>query len=224
MIEFARLTDDRRRELCIHQAAHAVIHALGGNRPSRVALPPSGGVLGALGACGVRVVEGVWLEHPTWEIVSRCLRWDGRWRTYAADRRRFAQDLRGIEHQAAADHRRMARSFICGYLAGPIAEAILTGQDVHEVTDEGRIDIHDPIDDLCVADAIARVLPFHEEFSTAVQATEDALRRPAIWAMVQTLAEQLDRVGDIEDLDGWLPRRDRRWPRSPRSSAVRATA
>jgi hypothetical protein len=37
------------------------------------------------------------------------------------------------------------------------------------------------------------------------QVTIEALRRPDIWQKVITLADELERVGDIEDVDPFLP-------------------
>jgi hypothetical protein len=233
-----RLTRKRRREVCVHEAAHAVIHALGGSFVYLVAVAPNDatswevhdrkGVLntGLWGLCSIS-------DFCTWYI-----QWNEEHCEYAVDRKGYAKYLRDMERQVndfhasegrgrtriAAEQRRIVRAHICGAMAGPAADAIHQGQDVADALEWWSVDFCERDEDLCVADAMARLLPFRNEYDHAVQVTEAALRRPDIWTKVQALADELERAGSLENeqIDPFLPEADSHWPPSPRRRIVRA--
>jgi hypothetical protein len=232
-----RLTKERRREVCIHEAAHAVIHALGGSFVYLLAVAPEdatewqvrdrkGGLCTDLwGICSTS-------DFSTW----LCMQWNETECTYEVDRRSYATYLRSMEHQVnefhrsegrpparlAAEQRRIVRAHICGSMAGPAAEAIAKGQDVQSELDYWNADLSDPNEDLCHAEAMARLLPYRNEYEHAARVTEQALRSPDIWAAVLRLADELERVGHMDDVHPWVPEADRHWPPSPRCASRRA--
>jgi len=214
------LTKQLRREVCVHEAAHAVIHRLGGAFVYRVAVAPEG--------CSEWVTEGrkgatltdLWgvcspSDPPTFSQV--CMKWDESLGDYQCDRQGFARILRQIQATAnrsgvAFELRRQVRAFVCGLLAGPLAESIFEGDDNPWLAPEW---CDGPSDDLVLACAFARLLPFNWEYRHLCQVTAEALHRPDIWHKVITLADELERVGDIEDVDPFLPEWDRSWPPAP---------
>jgi hypothetical protein len=211
------LTKQRRREVCIHEAAHAVIYRLGGAFVYRVAVAPEG--------CSEWVTEGrkgatltnLWgvcstSDPPTFALLS--MKWDESLGDYHCDRQGFARISRQIEATAdrpgfAFELRRQVRAFVCGLLAGPLADSILEGADDPWLEPEWG---DGPGEDRTLACAFARLLPFNREYDHLAQVTIEALRRPDIWQKVITLADELERVGDIEDVDPFLPEWDRSWP------------
>jgi hypothetical protein len=216
------LTKQRRREACVHEAAHAVIHRLGGATVYRVAVAAEG--CPAWGTERERggIPTGLWgvcsLGGPI-GIAQECIKWDedlGDSGGYLCDRRAFARILRGTEADwnrpgFSSKMRRHLRAFVCGCLAGPVVDSFLEGDDdpwLEPVVPEED-------EDRTLAHALARLLPFNREYDHLAQVTIEALRRPDIWQKVITLADELERVGDIEDVDPFLPEWDRSWPPAP---------
>lgn len=235
-----RLTSERRREVCIHEAAHAVIHALGGACVYLLAVAPEDATSWEVHDRKGGLNTGLWGICSASDWFSWHVRWSEEQGEYVTDRRGYASYLRQMEQQLnemrqakgrpkariAAEQRRIARAHICASMAGPLADAILAGEDVEDALDWWSVDWSEQHDDLAMADAIARVLPYRNEYHHAVQVTEEALRRPEIWAAVIRLADQLERAGRLENeaIDPFLPPADRSWPPSPRRGIVRAEA
>lgn len=235
-----RLTRERRRGVCIHEAAHAVIHALGGSFVYLLAVAPEDATSWQVETRKGNLNTDLWGVCSGSDWWSWYVRWIDELGEYQADRKGYANHLREMERQInehqrsegrpagriAAEQRRVARLHVCVSMAGPAADAIVAGQDVEDALDWWGVEWHDEHDDLAVADAIARVLPYRGEYQHAVRVTEEALRRPEIWAAVIRLADELERVGRLENeaLDPFLPPADRSWPPSPRRGVVRATA
>ncbi len=225
------LTAERRREVCIHEAAHAVVYALGGAFVDRVAVAPEHATewttLGRKGAV---------LTH-LWGVCSAsdppcllCLEWSVNDGDYTADRKTFTAMIRTIEHDLAelkisrasqfgVEQRRQLRAHVCAIMAGPVADAIHSGKDVEDELDWWDI-LPNRGDDLTTARAMTLLLPFRREYEHAVRVTEDVLRRPEVWDRVLRLAAELERVGDLDDVQPFLPDRLPEWPPSPRRSPL----
>ncbi|MFZ4540122.1 hypothetical protein [Propionivibrio sp.] len=67
------------------------------------------------------------------------------------------------------------------------------------------------------AAGLALLLPWRGEYGDLTWVTEQLLRRPDVWAMVIRLACELERLGDMEDFDGFLPDAVDGWPSSPQA-------
>jgi hypothetical protein len=235
-----RLTAEKRRKVCIHEAAHAVIDALGGSFVYLLAVAPEDATSWEVHDRKGDLQTGLWGICSTSDWCSWHVSWSEERGEYVTDRQGYASYLRQMEQQLnemrqangrpkariANEQRRIARAHICGSMAGPVADAIVAGEDVEDALDWWSVDWSEQHDDLAMADAIARVLPYRNEYHHAVQVTEEALRRPDIWAAVIRLGEELQRVGRLENeaIDPFLPPADRSWPPSPRRGIVRATA
>jgi hypothetical protein len=214
------LTKQRRREVCVHEAAHAVIHRLGGAFVDRVAVAPEGASEWSTEGGRGEIISGVWgvcsATNPT-TFARVCIKWDDALGEYHSDRRAFAHHLRQIEATAdspgvAFELRRQVRAFVCGLLAGPLADSILEGDDDPWLEPEWG---DGPGEDRTLACAFARLLPFNREYDHLAQVTIEALRQTDIWQKVITLADELERVGDIEDVDPFLSEWYRSWPPGP---------
>ena len=235
-----RLTKDRRREVCIHEAAHAVIHALGRSFVYLLAVAPEDATSWEVHDRKGGLNTGLWGICSGSDWWSWHVRWSEERGEYVTDRRSYAEHLREMERQVndhyrgqgrprariAAEQRRVARLHVCISMAGPAADAIVAGEDVEDALDWWSVDWYEEGSDLAVAAAIAGVLPYRNEYHHAVQVTEEALRRPEIWATVIRLADELERAGRLENeaIDPFLPLADRSWPPSPRRGVARATA
>lgn len=90
------------------------------------------------------------------------------------------------------------------------------GEDSHDATfPDGW---HDEGHDISKAAAYASLLPWRNEYEHAQELTEQTLLRPDVWGMVLRLADELERVGNIEDgIEALLPAPVPNWPPSPRA-------
>jgi hypothetical protein len=227
------LTKEKRRAVCVHEAGHAVIHALGGSIVHRVAVAPEGndGTWAIEGRKGGTLTDlwGVCQASDFWEMQIR-LTWNEAELTWEADRKGFDASMREMQSHLAkhnrqharryvADTRRIVRAHVCGGIAGPAAEQIYNAEEVW--LDEPDY-FADRGEDLVLAQARSWLLPYRNEYGHACQVTEAALRRPDIWERVIRLADELERLGDMDDeLDGFLPDALPGWPSSPGSRAHR---
>jgi hypothetical protein len=229
------LTKEMRRAVCVHEAGHAVIHALGGSIVHRVAVAPEGddGTWAIEGRKGGTLTDlwGVCQASDFFEM-DRAMTWNEDEMTWECDRKRFDAQLRQVESHLAEhgrrharryipESRRIVRAYICAGIAGPAAEQIFNGEEVW--LDEAD-DYSNATEDIVIAQARSWLLPYRNEYSHAVEVTEAALRRPDIWERVIRLADELERLGDMDDeLDGFLPDALPGWPSSPGSRAHRKT-
>lgn len=229
------LTKEKRRAVCVHEAGHAVIFALGGALIYRLAVAPEGD-------SGTWTIEGrkqgtmtdlwgVCMPSDFFEMQLH-MRWNDDECTWEVDRKGFNAHMRQTQAGLAkagsqyariyiAETRRIVRAHVCGSVAGPAAEQIFAGEEVW--LDEAD-DYANPGEDIVIAQARSWLLPYRNEYRHACQMTEAALRRPDIWERVMRLADELERVGDMTDeIDDFLPDPLPGWPSSPGSRAHRKT-
>lgn len=247
-IRLPPLSKERRREVCVHEAGHAVIHALGGSFIYRLAVAPEGntGDWTTEGRKGGTLTD-LWgvceaSDFPTFA----CVRWNEAEMTYEADRKQFDTILRRMAAEWPKGRpgargfipgfRRMVRANVCACLAGPIAEQLSNRAKLsldcdslpekrdtiasesaagEEVWLDEEPDDENPGDDIHKAMGLSFLLPYRNEYRHAWGATEAALRRPDVWSFVVRLADELERVGDMDDFTGLLPEADPRWPAPP---------
>ena len=212
-------TAKQRRVTCVHEAAHAVMFALGGVSVYRVAVAPvgstdwtvqgrKGGTYSDLrGVCQASDSGAEMFLHYTPD-------------EYGADRAGFrkylalvGEAMRGRVRPEAMRREtyRRIRAHVCATLAGNAAEDLLQGEDPwpREHDCGGRPD------DAAIAEMLAWLLPYRREVDRLHDLTAETLRRPEVWARVLALADELDAAGDLDDdrLDRHLPQPLRNWPR-----------
>lgn len=221
------LTKEYRRAVCVHEAGHAIIHALGGDFIYRVAVAPEGATDWQVEGRKGGILTDLWgvCSPSDLGMVTIFMKWDEDEWAYRTDRTRFNDVYKGLERQlreqgkrpgVLAHQRNALRRHLFGALAGPIAEALHMGEDSHDATyPDGW---HDEGHDISKAIAYASLLPWRNEYEHAQELTEQTLLRPDVWAMVLRLADELERVGNIEDgIDAYLPAPVPNWPPSPRA-------
>lgn len=214
----ARLTAQQRREVCVHEAAHAVVHALGGVWVYGLGVAPEGASDWETEDRKGYLMADLWgCCHTSDAPVWRFIQWDDEgFGGYNSDWKGYADLLRQLDkHQrgSSAAQLRELRAHICGTLAGPIADAIREGRP------EGGIclGLYDSgeFDDVTKAEAFCCLLPFYEEFHHLATETERILRVPETWQVVMHLADALEAAGTLkEELRDFLPASRRSWPPS----------
>lgn len=234
-----RLTAEHRRQLCVHIAAHAAVSKMGGMGVYMLAVWPVGERSWTKGDRKAQVLGRILGVCNTSEFNCSHLAWDEGSHTYVADREglesyieskhEFLTRLITDEFPAVgrlptleevlAEQRRVIRAQACGYLAGHIADGIKDGMEATEALrlyDIRHTQYVGP-SDIPVAQGLTDLLP-PGEYEHAVRLTEEALRRPEVWAVVQRVASELEQLGLIKgdpcegDAQKQLPDREQGWP------------
>lgn len=221
----------RRRKTCVHEAGHAVVHALGGIDVHQLVVAPEGSEsweytdevgnvhTGVSGACVTAPYPLPLIGFMTWDPE------DGSYRTdpdrFAALLHQFSSTLAqvaGTTSPAAIvrEYRRLVRAHVCGMLAGRAAAQRHEGEDIEDGWWSAEADDpDDPLDDAAKAFGFARLLRNPSEFSNLYRVTAAVLREADVWAMIQRLADELEQRGIIEDPEELLPPPRLKWPPCP---------
>ena len=217
------LSRERRRAVCVHEAAHAVIYALGGAWVYRVAVAPEGSAeWRTAGRKGAELADLLGVCCPSDSPATMFIRWDAEECAATADRRRFAELLAMMEEHCRGYKReqwRQVRAHVCAMLAGPAAEQLHERPDEEPYLWEGDCG---EFDDITKAEAHCWLLPWRGEFAHLAALTIETLRRPDVWALVLAVADRLEAVVDLEEeLMPLLPTAAPDWPPSPRAKVRR---
>lgn len=208
-----RLSAAQRRETCFHEAGHAIAFALGGVSVFGVAVAPEGAQDWRATSSNGRTCSDLWGLCRKAELVlpRQLLRWLMSEGGLHADGKGHEAVLATAEGQAllvslTQQQQREIVAQIVGLLAGPAAEQICRGEEVHLC---GRNDL----EDVSRAAALSAFLPGGADLAHAVALTEECLRRPESWGMVCVLANELERTGEIADhIKDFLPVAMPDWP------------
>jgi hypothetical protein len=221
-----RLVAEHRRQLCIHLAAHAAVHSMGGAWVYMLAVAPAGVRSWTSSERKTGFLEKIWGVCSVSDYYCRHIQWAPDSQRYVANREFWEREIRQeYEHflhkhlnpepgvrvwdpfengvpsleKFMDAHRRVVRAQACGYLAGHIADGIADGMEAAE-----SLCLYDRRDtqyvgssDIAVAQGLTDLLP-PGEYEHAVHLTEEALLRPAVWAAVQRVASELEQLGLIE--------------------------
>lgn len=211
------ITPERRYEVCIHEAAHAVVYAYGGTFVYSVEVVPVGmSDLTLTGRKGHVHKESMGLCCTSDAPFSFCFNWDEEDCTFVVDKKPFQSVMKLIPGwKKRSEIRRHIRAHVCGALAGNVAEVIFRGED--EMCLESDSCWSGTPDDVAFADAMSWLLPSWKEFDRLVTETERLLRTPEIWQRVLNLADVLNREGKLEEDIPFLPEFNRAWPASQRN-------
>lgn len=216
------LNAESRREVCFHEAAHAIVHALGGATIHRLAVAPVGATEWTIEGRKHGVLSDLWGVCQASDLsfhVKMNIRWSEDDEKYIANRKGALDILKLIDKSKPGIKdamNREVRAQMCGFLAGPIATQIFLDEDV---------DAHDSFcrytegGDVAVSLAISNFLPRQAvvEFDHAAKIVEQILLTPEIWAQVSKLAERLEEVGDMngDEVYDYLPESLDGWPLAP---------
>ena len=244
-----RLTVEHRRQLCVHLAAHAAVSSMGDLHVYMLAVAPEGVRSWSMGDRKSNPGEAMWGRCSTSDIRVVGLPCDGTPNTLVSDRHEWERycDVRyqgylefikqmkerGPETSPKRSRdeyfeycRHEVRACMCGYLAGHIADGISAGMEATEILppyDRAETQ-HQYVgdSDISIAMFLADLLALgKDEYDHAARVTDEALRRPEVWAVVQRLASELERLGLIEDGPGeddalaLLPPPEKGWPPAP---------
>lgn len=210
-----------RRVTCVHEAAHAVIAAIGGIFVYSVEVAPAGSTEWTATGRRGGVVTDAWglccpSDPPTFYLLAR--RWNADEGFYECDRAILRQYLATLPSRHRAESYRHARAHVCMCLAGPISESILEGEDPPYWFESESWWTGSP-DDVSNAESFARLLPFRNEQDHAIEVTTAALVEH--WGCVIRVADALEQAGKLEDelehLLTYPAKRPPSWPPSPRS-------
>jgi hypothetical protein len=235
--QLARAFDNaRRRETCVHEAGHAVIHALAGIEVVRLAVAPEGSESwdhtnetgqtssGARGFCMTASYPLPLLGIMTWD------REDSSYRTnparFSEMLQLFAQSMARVAKTTSTsaivrEYRRLLRGHACGALAGRAAAQLHVDGEVWLTEAE---DPDDPQDDVARASGFARLMKNPLEYSNLCRVTVAALQEADIWTSVTRLADELEQRGVVDDPEEWVPPPRLNWPPCPPSSRRRSPA
>lgn len=210
------LTKELRRATCVHEAGHAVVHALGGTDVYRVAVAPVGATSWGFTTRKGRASTDLWgvCEPGPSLFASIFMRWNANESCISVDSKGLRQYLSRLDKGVRREAWRELRAALCASEAGPIAEALYLGIEP-EPDYFGQEGVHDDAKNSMALDAL---LPWRNELEAMHALTVQALRRPDVWGAVLRLADELERVGDLTDaFEGLLPEAVPGWPPSPKS-------
>lgn len=216
------LTDGERRALCVHEAGHATVLALGGFSVYCVAVAPVGAPMAGPGVWTYRGRKGLAAFGDVWGMCERveshladyCYRWDPFEGYFVAEPSELRQIMRPLSPRHRLVAWRQLRAVLAGTLAGPIAEQIHKGEAPEFFIDEWD----GSPDDAKKASALERLLPWRNEIDPLHAIVVETLRQPEVWGSVLRLADALEQRGEVvDDIAEYLPQPLASWPPSPRA-------
>lgn len=211
-----------RLEVCYHEAAHAVVHALGGASVFKLAVAPVGSTDWEIENRKGFLISDAWgvCESSTPpSTVLMNIHWDDEKNQYIANRKNFSamvKSIAGFLKNYRNDLNRVLRAQICGNLAGPIATGIFYDQ---EACLESSPCKYQEGGDIAFSIALSMFLPQSSarELLHAKCIVKELLQTPSIWTTIQTLALALERQGEMDSskLEPFLPEQLDNWPNGP---------
>jgi hypothetical protein len=211
-----KLTKKVRLDVCVHEAAHAVISALGRVGVFSVEVAPLGATEWVTeGRKGGELTDLWGICRTSDQGFASYFNWNEANCEYDFNSDLFTKSLRLCPSRSAVTETyRAIRADVCGIFAGPIADQIREGCDL----DNLYLEPVDPVpgDDLVRAQAFCRLLPFRDEFWHLADETYGVLKEPEIQQMVARTAYALEVSGKLEgrELNSLLPQPRRNWPPS----------
>lgn len=213
------LTATKRQEICVHEAAHAIIYALGGSVVHSLNVAPVGATddYDLFGFEG-EIITDYWSScTATFEpIPSAYWRWNYKSNEYVTDTQGFRRYVASGAAEGLIDpgtYYRDIRAHMCALVAGRVADLIYAGWN-----NESPYHWLEPYnyhygDDIYKAETLTYLLPWHNELQHAITVTEQALRKPEIWQAVLKLADRLYKEGSLDFMV--LPENWKNWPPTP---------
>lgn len=215
--ELPPLSAEKRRAVCVHEAGHAVVHALGGAFVYGVRVAPLGATDWRTRCRGGGKLTDLWgLCEVSEAPCGIALVWD-KCDGFSVDRYHWGRILHRSEAAARggrAEVQRQLRAWIAGTMAGPMAEAQHKGQPCDLDPEDWREQ-----SDRTVIAALAWLLPQRAELEHLQARTAHALALPEVWACVLRLADALEARGSLSagQVSKLLPAPVPSWPPSLRT-------
>ncbi|WP_136526312.1 hypothetical protein [Geomonas ferrireducens] len=208
----------------MHEAAHAVVHALVGTYVHSLEVHPLDVEMGSsFKSMGEEPLEAAGVCRTSRNPVWRFLEWDQEEYYMKSDVDGFRAYTKMIGtnipngRNVTRQLRREMRGWVCAVIAGDIATQILEGVKEGEIYLDSA-DEEFPCD-IDKAYGICGLLPFRfsKEFDNLAEQTERILRTPEVWGRVLNLANLLEDKGVVgeEEMIPFLPHRLSDWPKAP---------
>ena len=196
------LSVDTRRLVCVHEAGHAVIFALGGYKVWRVAVAPVGATDWEIESRKGLLLSDLWgvcekyEDHPA----RRFLKANGLF-----DRQEFRDCLAPFPEAYRRKTWRKVRAHLCAAVAGELAEHLYLGTPpTFDFDGEG---------DGQLAAADDCLLNRRNTFEQLIDLTIRKLQSPDAWKRVIKLADALELSGCVEEgIEAFLPAPETSWP------------
>lgn len=210
-----RLTKERRKEVCVHEAAHAVVNSLGGRAVFGLAVAPVNAT--ELKYTGSRGNE----RDDIWGICDSGGSSYNIYIRHATNGFDKIPDKVGFEEflslyktrggiEAVEEVKRQVRVEICSALAGPAAEAMYLQKDPGLFIELEQAASGDVIK----AHALSELLSDEFEYASLLRQTCELIEQPDVWSNILLLADALEQSGTLgegedeiphlpESLDGW---------------------
>lgn len=214
--ELPPLSAEYRRALCVHEAGHAVMHALGGAWVYGVRVAPLGATTWRTRGRKGGMVSDAWgvclVSDAPCALAMRRDEIDGLsvdrkfWREYVA---MMEAHVRG----SRAELQRQMRAWIVGAMGGPMAEARHTGEAWEASAEHWTA----PSDENMI-EAMGWLLTQRAELDHLQGITADALDLPEVWESVLRIADALEARGALSgrQMHRLLPEAVPAWPPSLR--------
>ena len=211
-----RLTPEHRQQVCFHEAAHAVIYAYGGYKVRSLSVAP----IGSDENSTIRNRHGddclsIGLCETKTPPFFFCVHWNSDKGSYEVDVDQVSQIIAQTPHECIPEIWREIRTYICGTMAGPIADEIFLGVANGQVRVNTESEYTGQPDDISKALGFCRLLPKDDfKYDHLLVETERILRLPEITAMVFKLAAELEAKGTVDDICSFLPEPLPNWPQA----------
>lgn len=209
------LTKEKRKEYCVREAAQAVVHALGGSAVYRLAVAPTGVKEWEIEGRKGGVKKGIFSDCQTSDlmIINPYIQVDEGGNFEVQDEA-FKSFVANIDENKMPNFSRNVfreiRLHLYGEVANLIASQVQSGIEVRPDEEDSSY---------TYANVYAHFLPRDAdvEFTDAVNLIEDLLQQDEVWKKVTLLAEELDKTGDMDEvqIEGFLPQPLVNWPSSP---------
>jgi hypothetical protein len=210
------LSAEYRRAVCVHEAGHAVMHALGGAWVYGVRVAPLGATTWRTRGRKGDMVSDAWGVCMVSDApCALAMRWD-EIHGLSVDRRFWREYVAMIEAHVTgsrAELQRQVRAWIVGTMGGPMAEARHTG----EAWEASAEDWTAPADENMI-EVMGWLLPQRAELDHLQGITAAALELPEVWACVLRIADALEARGTLSgrQVCRLLPEAVPAWPPSLR--------
>lgn len=196
------LSRHERRLTCVHEAAHAVMYAIGGYKIAQVAVAPEGATDWTVKLRKGGVLHDLWgvcekfEDHPA----ARCKTSKNRF-----DRQMFRTSLKPFPGSYRRKIWRQIRAHLCGVVAGELAEHLYLGNPP-EFNFDGEGDGVTAIADDCL-------LLGRDNLEYMVELVIQKLQSSDVWGLVIQLADALEMSGCVDDrIEAFLPVPEPGWP------------
>ena len=214
-------TSERRREVCIHEAAHAAIYSVASIRVARLTVAPADCTEWVEGAQMSEIECDRWgICQVASGLYGSCVSWDDDELAYVVKKIGMLQLITNGTGKLNSSRKQEIKGQICGILAGPVADMIIdTDYDALAQSDT-------PHSDIDKAMGLSKLLGRRHEavYDHLITVTLSTLKTARVWDAVLRISDALERTGNLEgdELSALLPAPLVGWPPSESARKLKA--